>query len=289
MPDLEGYLKIWGAAQSGAVAASRLFEQMSPRARERAEELCPGLAGVLVGAFPYYAGEREGNLSLYSRGEDYHIAVKRLLAEAGAALRREYPRSRFVPLVDASPLPEVRAAELAGIGLVGEHGLIICPPYGSYVFLGCILTDLPLETPGRKSPPCIRCGRCAEACPSGALRWRDGAAVFDSALCLSGVSQRKGALTPEEERRLKTLPTVWGCDLCQNACPYNASPAVTAIDALAGRTETAPYLADLQREALEGLPEKAFREKYRNRAFSWHGKSPLIRNLGLHKEWEHKA
>ena len=289
MPDLAEYLKGWGAAESGALAAEDLFGFMSSRAKEKTEELCPGCAGILVGAFPYYAGETEGNLSVYSRGEDYHIVVKQLLREACAALLEEYPENRFVPLVDASPLPEVHAAGLAGIGFVGEHGLLICPPYGSYVFLGCVLTDMPQRGPSGGSSSCIRCGRCADACPSGALRWINGRAVFDPLRCLSRVSQQKGILAEGEEALLCRLPTVWGCDLCQNACPYNAAPAVTEIDALAGRMNAAPYLASLHIGDLENLSEEAFREKYGNRAFSWRGKSPLVRNLKLHKEWKKQA
>lgn len=284
MSDLAGYLKEFGAAESGTLSAECLDRFITPGARRKIENLCPGCAGILIGAFPYYAGERKGNLSVYSRGEDYHIAVKSLLTDACVSLGEKHPENRFLPLVDASPVPEVIAARLAGIGIAGEHGLIICPPYGSYVFLGCILTDLPLRSPAEQSLQCIRCGKCARACPSGALRWESGRAVFNSARCLSRLSQRRGILTKEEEKQLRNIPTVWGCDECQSACPYNRSPAVTALDALAGRTSRAPYIADLNVDRLEQMSEEEFQLQFGNRAFSWRGTSPLIRNLKLHKE-----
>ena len=182
---LDKWFAAAGAAAWGGVAFRRLLPFLSTGAREKVETLCPAPETVLVAAFPYYAGERPGNLSLYARGEDYHRVLTRRLNTVCDALRRKYPGESFVPAADNSPLPEREAAWLAGIGLRGKNGLLILPPYGTYVFLGTILT---------------------------------GAA-------LSELTQKKGALTEEETARLRVHPLIWGCDFCQRACPYNAAPA----------------------------------------------------------------
>ena len=137
---LDKWFAAAGAAAWGGVAFRRLLPFLSTGAREKVETLCPAPETVLVAAFPYYAGERPGNLSLYARGEDYHRVVTRRLNTVCDALRRKYPGESFVPAADNSPLPEREAAWLAGIGLRGKNGLLILPPYGTYVFLGTILT-----------------------------------------------------------------------------------------------------------------------------------------------------
>ena len=184
-----------GAAAWGGVAFRRLLPFLSPGALEKVEALCPRPRTVLAAAFPYYAGDRPGNLSLYARGRDYHAVVVGRLTPICEALEKKYPGESFFPAADSSPLPEREAAWLAGMGLRGANGLLILPPYGSYVFLGTILTGAALELPERPpAPDCPRCGACRRACPAGAL----GEGGPDASRCLSELTQKKGALTGEE-------------------------------------------------------------------------------------------
>lgn len=265
-----------GAAAWGGAAFRRLLPFLSTEALEKVEALCPRPRTVLAAAFPYYAGERPGNLSLYARGEDYHGVVVRRLNTVCEALAEQYPVESFFPSADNSPLPEREAAWLAGIGLRGASGLLILPPYGTYVFLGTILTGAALELPERPpAPDCPRCGACRAACPAGAM----GEGGPDVSRCLSELTQKKGALTGEEEARLKAHPLIWGCDFCQRACPYNAAPALSPLP------EFSTDLVDsLENPDLEGLTNRTFREKYGGRAFAWRGPSPLRRNLELKRE-----
>ena len=191
-------------------------------------------------------------------------------------LRRKYPGESFVPAADNSPLPEREAAWLAGIGLRGKNGLLILPPYGTYVFLGTILTGAALDVPERPAAPdCPDCGACRAACPAGAL----GEGGADVSRCLSELTQKKGALTEEETARLRVHPLIWGCDFCQRACPYNAAPARSPLP------EFSTSLVDaLENSDLEGLTNRTFRDKYGGRAFAWRGPGPLRRNLGLKEE-----
>ena len=144
--------KAAGAAAWGAASLGGLQPFLDETAREKIEALCPGAGTVLVAAFPYYAGDRPGNLSLYSRGEDYHRVLRRRLGQVCQALEARYPGHAFVPGADSSPVPELAAAVRSGVGRVGRNGLLFVPPYGSYVFLGTVLTDLEVP-PTAPAPP----------------------------------------------------------------------------------------------------------------------------------------
>lgn len=278
--DLQALFSQAGAAGWGCCAFRDLI--LPPENRKKAEALCPHPAGVFVAAFPYLTGSHPsaGNLSLYARGEDYHRVLLRRLTWAAEQLARRYPGHHFLPGSDASPLDERQCARLAGLGILGRHGLLILPPYGSWVFLGTILTDLALPSAPAPAPNCVDCGACIRACPTGALG-RDG---FDPDRCLSALTQRKGALSREEEALLKAHPLIWGCDCCQLACPYNRAPLCTPLPELAGETQELPYLASLSLSDLEGLTNRTFRERYGCRAFAWRGPGVLRRNLSLKNE-----
>lgn len=268
--------KAAGAAAWGAAACSGLppflgetrWAELAPKL----DALCPGAKTILVGAFPYYAGDAPGNLSLYCRGEDYHLVLRRRLQPVADALARAHPNCRFVPGADNNPVPELAAAELAGVGWRGRHGLRIVPPYGSYVFLGTILTDLELPQTGpAQGTLCgAHCRACQNACPTGAL----SDAGCDLTKCLSELTQQKGNLPPEVEARITDSPTAWGCDLCQKACPHNRRAALTPLPEFREDLLPSLTLADL-----DGLSNKAFRRQYAARAFSWRGIGPLKRNL----------
>ena len=269
--------KAAGAAAWGAADVSGLRPFLTRDAADRLETLCPGARTVLVAAFPYYAGTRPGNLALYCRGEDYHLVLRRRLEQVCQALRERYPGGRFLPGADSSPVPELAAAELAGVGSSGRHGLRIVPPYGSYLFLGTILTDVafPPGAPARESLCPEDCTACIRACPTGALT----ESGCDVSLCLSELTQKKGALTEVQREQIRRSPTIWGCDLCQRACPLNRDAALSPLPEFREN-----LLDSLNLEELEGMSNKAFRRKYADRAFSWRGVAPLLRNLRCRKE-----
>lgn len=268
--------KAAGAAAWGAAACSGLppflGEAVWAKLAPQLDALCPGARTILVGAFPYYAGDTPGNLSLYCRGEDYHLVLGRRLQTVVDALAQQHPDHRFIPGADNNPVPELAAAELAGVGWRGRHGLRIVPPYGSYVFLGTILTDLDVSQTG-PSPGTLcgaHCRACQKACPTGALTDTG----CDLSKCLSELTQKKGDLPPEAAAQIAHSPTAWGCDLCQRACPHNQNAALTPLPEFREDLMPSLTLADL-----DGLSNKAFRRQYAARAFSWRGIAPLKRNL----------
>lgn len=270
------FWKAAGAAAWGAASLGGLQSFLSPRAPSAIAGLCPNAGWVLVAAFPYFAGDTPGNLSLYCRGEDYHRVLTRRLGAVCDALTLRHPGHTFVPGADSSPIPESAAARLAGVGITGRHGLRIVPPYGTYVFLGTILTDwrpdCPIDPGSPACPP--GCRACEEACPTGALTQ----AGCDLTRCLSELTQKKGDLTVQESFWLRRSPTVWGCDVCQRACPYNRKAAFSPLPEFREN-----LICSLSSADLEGLSNKAFHRQYAHRAFAWRGIAPLRRNLALKK------
>jgi epoxyqueuosine reductase len=265
--DLNAAFTAAGAAAWGGVAYERLLPYMGEESREKAKALISNPAVVLTAAFPYFTGRTEGNLSVYARGADYHSVLRTRLNVICDFLNIKYPEYTFLAMTDSSPLPEREAAWLAGMGVRGDNRLFILPPYGSYVFLGTIFTDAPLslnQVP--PAPRCMACGQCRSACPTGALEGRG--------ICLSDLTQKKGVLTAEEEALLKDHPFIWGCDLCQTACPYNRSVKISPLPEF-----QADYLSDLTPEMLAGLTNKEFKKKFGHRAFAWRGPAVLRRNL----------
>lgn len=261
----------WGAVPYGEVA-----EAMDGEGHRRTEALCPCPQWVLTAAFPYYAGAEPGNLSLYARGMDYHSVVTGRLERVCTQLRAAFPGRTFVPGSDNSPLPERECAWRGGVGLRGLHGLVIVPPYGSYVFLGTILTDhaFALARP-KAAEGCGGCGACRRACPGGALR----GGAFDRERCLSHLTQKKGELSEGQAALVAGHDLIWGCDACQRVCPYNRLARKTAIAEFSGA-----LVQELDSGELEGLTNRGLRERYPDRAFTWRGSAVLRRNLELQKK-----
>ena len=140
------------------------FEPLRPQILEcRAKERLPADAkSIFVALFPYAMEEaayQGGNLSRYAAVGDYHEIVPQYLKRAVSALEQAFPEEAFVPFTDNSPIPEVRAAALAGLGRIGQNGLLIHERYGSWVFIGEIVTTLPIDAPPHQIRPCIGCGR----------------------------------------------------------------------------------------------------------------------------------
>lgn len=225
-----------------------------------AVRLPEGAQTVIVALFPYRYPDRPGrNLSRYACVPDYHEAAGGLLRAAAQQMARQFPSYCFEAFIDNSPLPEVEAACRAGLGVRGDHGLLIHRQFGSYVFIGEIVTDAPLPVRDREPAVCPHCGACAAACPSGCVGG-------DRERCLSRVSQRKGELTGREQDLLRRGGLVWGCDICQEACPLNAVARIHPHPVLAPYR---PRLADEDLECLEG------------KAYGWRGKAVLQRNLTI--------
>ena len=226
-----------------------------------AARLPANAARVLVMLFPYrFTDSGARNLSRYACVPDYHIAAGDWLRETAQELAAALPDWKFEPFIDNSPIPEVKAAALAGLGCIGDNGLLLHPQYGSWVFIGTIVTDAPLPCSSAALRYCPHCGRCAAACPGGCLP------QGDRSTCLSAVSQRKGTLTPEEQARLRRNGLAWGCDTCQEVCPLNADTLCTPHPCFS---------------AYRPLLTKADTAELSGKAYGWRGAAVPLRNLQI--------
>ncbi|MCR4719908.1 MAG: DUF1730 domain-containing protein [Firmicutes bacterium] len=219
---------------------------------------------AIVCAFNYYAGEERGNLSRYAQGEDYHLTVMRKMKPIAEELVKNGFSAKM--FADTGFLNERLLAVLSGIAFIGRNRMAISPKFGSYFFVGYIITDCDMEKDNKTAEKCAECGRCEKACPLGALK--NG---FCEEKCLSYITQKKGDLSKEEENAIIKANTIWGCDICQEVCPHNKSIPVTDI---------AEFMENriINLEIDENISNKQFEKLYKNRAFSWRGKGVIIRN-----------
>ncbi len=233
------------------------------RARRRIPE---GACSVIVLAFPYYTGEHSPkNISRYAMIPDYHLVAGEYLRRICEHLRELFPSNHFEGFVDNSPLREVSCGQAAGLGVIGDNGLLIHPTYGSYLFLGEIVTDLPLVPNQPMGTGCLHCGACRRACPQGALQ---NNCSVELSLCRSHISQKKGELTPEEQEQLIQGGLIWGCDICNDVCPMNRNVTLTPIPEFL--ESLVPYLNEEQVLALLD-----------RRAYNYRGKKTILRNYFL--------
>lgn len=183
---------------------------------------------ILCCLFPYYSAilEENRNISYYACVDDYHNVAGDMLKTVCKRLTDIYKENKFISFVDNSPVDEVNVASKAGLGVVGSNSLLINEDYGSYVFIGCIITDMHIDAVEADAKRCIRCDICKKMCPSNAISDHG----VDKQRCLSYVTQKKGELTQDEQWLMKTTGIVWGCDICQQVCPMNKDKKETYIN-----------------------------------------------------------
>ena len=229
---------------------------------------------IIVCAFPYYAGDfDECNLSKYCCGEDYHIVVKNFLQKICDYLSDNISDFEYKYFADNGPLVDRYLAYLSGIGYFGINNNIIIDEYGSYVFIGYIMTnyEFKIDTPIDKT--CIKCGKCVKYCPGNALL---GNYEMNPKRCLSYITQKKGELEEEEINILKENRKIFGCDICQDVCPHNKNIPLTNINKFKDN-----IISKLDKEEIDEISNKEFKRRYGSRAFSWRGKSIIKRNIDL--------
>ncbi|MBS5137803.1 MAG: epoxyqueuosine reductase [Clostridium sp.] len=245
------------------------FEQILPCLECRAKQRIPqDAASVLVCLFPYYTGEhKERNISRYAMVTDYHMIAGEYLNRFCKALQEVFPQNQFEPFTDNSPIREVSAAFHAGLGRRGKNGLILHPKYGSYVFIGEVVTDLVLQPDQTLNPgECIGCRKCQNVCPQGALQ-SDGSVCLER--CRSHITQKKGELTDWEIGQIQDGGLIWGCDICNDVCPMNQEAKVlTPVPEFLEST-----VAVLDAQIAERL--------LKTRAYNYRGKKTILRNIQL--------
>jgi epoxyqueuosine reductase len=192
------------------------------------------------------AANERANISVYARGRDYHDVMKpRLKALARWFAARTGGEVKV--FVDTAPLMEKPLAMQAGLGWQGKHTNLVSRQFGSWLFLGVILTDLDLTPDGAEADHCGECRRCLDICPTRAF---PAPYTLDARRCISYLTiEHKAPIPPEFRAAIGNR--IYGCDDCLAACPWNKFASLAREQRLAARPELAmPRLADLAR--LEG-------------------------------------
>lgn len=201
-------------------------------------------------------GDTLGWISRYAWGDDYHDVMRTRLEEVDRRLQAASPCQTRI-CVDTAPLLERPLARAAGLGWIGKNTCLINQERGSWFFLGELLLSLPLE-PGTPLPDrCGTCTRCIDACPTEALvptGHEDPAWELDARLCIAYLTIELKGEIPEPLRQ-QMGRQVFGCDICQDVCPWNRRAAITTDPPWQPRREPPPLaeLASLSREEFRAL------------------------------------
>lgn len=228
--------------------------------------------------FPYNELEDDkvdNGFSIYTKRVDYHRVVKSYLGRICEYI--ESLGGEAMSFVDSNTLPERYIAYLAGNGFIGKNNMLITKKYGSYVFLGEIITDLEIECIEERSidelilyNECGECMRCIGECPTKSINKNRS----NPNICLSYITQKKD-ISDQEIRLLKG--NVFGCDFCQLKCPYNEQIKLSPIKEFM-------ILEYMNEEAYTyaTMDNKYFKEKVMKTSCGWRGKNVIRRNAIIH-------
>jgi epoxyqueuosine reductase len=235
--------------------------------------VCVGLQYDTPHPYSTAAPPDRGWISRYAWGDDYHDVTKAVLDRVVGRLRAEAGPFEARVYVDTGPIAEKAWAAAAGLASWGKNGCLLHPEHGSWFFLGEIVTDLDLPADAPRPDLCGSCTACLEACPTGALV---APYVLDATRCISYLTiEVKGAIP--EERREGVGRHVFGCDVCQDVCPWNRRRRHRGGPAFEPRPgAAAPDLA-----GLAALDDDAFRRRFRGSPVRRAKRRGLLRNVAL--------
>lgn len=304
MPSLSANIKRFardiGIDKIGIVAAEALIEERrhfdewldrgfhgemawmarEPEKRTDPRVLFPGAKSVIVVAVNYYTPHQHGEtgkISRYAWGDDYHDVVGEKLRELFAFIEAEEPNVNGKVCVDTSPFMDKAWAVRGGLGWLGKHSNIITKELGSWVFIGSIILDIELDYDVETvDDHCGTCTACLDACPTGAIV---EPYVVDSRKCISYATI---------ELRDETLPSaiaenldgwLYGCDICQDVCPWNRFEQPT----LEARFEPRNDETSLDRDAIAEMDHETYIERFRRSAIKRTKLTGLKRNAAALK------
>ncbi|MCO6431716.1 MAG: tRNA epoxyqueuosine(34) reductase QueG [Deltaproteobacteria bacterium] len=235
--------------------------------------------GPLGGSRP----EGHGRVARYAWGRDYHRVLKRKLKALMMELQKLVPHElTYRIFADAVPLLERAFAERAGLGFIGKNSMLIQPGAGSYFFIGEVVTNLPIEeeSPNSSRGSCGECTRCITSCPTNAIVWDR---VVDARKCISYLTiEKRGSLSHWEREAIGEW--VFGCDLCQEVCPFNhiahkGRRSINILSEFNAEEGCGPFLSlDL---VLSIRTSEEFTKRFAGTPLMRPGRSGLLRNASI--------
>ncbi|MFG3434160.1 tRNA epoxyqueuosine(34) reductase QueG [Lysinibacillus fusiformis] len=217
-------------------------------------------------------GARRGIFCRASWGVDYHTAIRERLKLLSAWLEERVEGVRIESMVDTGALVDRAVAERAGIGWSGKNCSIITPEFGSYVYLGELITNIPFSPDKPMEDECGECRLCLDVCPTGALIQ---GGQLDAQRCIAFLTQTKGTLPDEFRSHIGNR--LYGCDTCQTVCPKNKGK----INWIHEEFMPDPELAKPLLTPLLTISNREFKAKFGHVSGSWRGKKPIQRNAIL--------
>jgi epoxyqueuosine reductase len=255
----------------GMAGEMRYLTDRRAEVRRDPRSLLAGVRSVICVGKLYNTGEADPHVSRYARGRDYHQVMREGLGRMMAILTAVEPFEHKI-CVDTAPLLERSFARQAGLGWIGRNTCLINEPLGSWFFLGEALTTLEFDSPA--APPPDRCGsctRCIEACPTQALVPEGDGWTLDSRRCISYLTiELRGAIPEEQRAGLGQL--IFGCDICQEVCPWNSrAPVLPEPSTVSGG----------RLEELAALSREEFRDRFAHTPVERARYLGLLRNVAV--------
>ena len=259
-------------------AGDMSYMRRHEEARRDPSSILQDVRSVLMVGMNYYNGQPTldpvGRVARYAQGADYHDVLRQRLNELLDWVQHEVPGVHGRGVVDTAPLLERDFARRAGLGWFGKNTMLLNKRLGSFFFIGALLLDLELQPdPVHETSHCGTCTACLDACPTAAF---PEPGVLDARRCISYLTIELKGPIPEELRE-PLGDWLFGCDICQDVCPWNRKAPPAAEPALGPR----PDLMAIDLVDLLGLSEEEFRTCFRGTALMRSKRRGLLRNAAI--------
>jgi epoxyqueuosine reductase len=277
--EADGFERLEAWLEKGFAGEMKYMERHA-EARRHPASVLPEVRSVVMVGMNYYgngaedASPRTGRVARYARGADYHDVLRARLNQLLDWVKKERPACRGRGVVDTAPLLERDFARRAGLGWFGKNTMLLNKRLGSYFFLGALLLDLELEPDApHVAQHCGTCTACLDACPTQAFV---GAGQLDARRCISYLTiEHRGTI--DAGLREGVGDWLFGCDVCQEVCPWNGKAVETAEPAFRGRRD----LEAIDLVELLSLSEEDFRRRFEGTALMRSKRRGLLRNAAL--------
>ncbi len=265
------------------------MEWMERSVDKRADvrHVLPNARSVVSLALNYFSPVQQsddarcGKISRYAWGDDYHVVMTSRIQTLVDCIKQERPGLQVKSYVDTGPVMDKAWAVRAGIGWLGKHTNVIAKEYGSWVFLGEIILDQELEYDEPMADFCGTCSACIEACPTGAIVQPY---LLDSTKCISYLTiEHKGEIPDTLKPKFENW--VYGCDICQDVCPWNRFQRPTSEQAFFPRIENiGPKLSELEHITSEEFARRFWRSPIKRTK-----REGLVRNANAVQEGRERS
>ena len=249
-------------------------ERLDPR------KLVPGAKSVISVVLNYFPDKEQRadapKISKYAYGRDYHKVIRGKLKRMLLCIQDEIGEVSGRGFVDSAPVMDRAWARKSGLGWIGKHSLLLSKDSGSFFFIGALIVDIELEPDGPTTDHCGSCTACIDACPTSAIV---APMVVDSNKCISYLTiEYKGALPSEYQEKMEDW--VYGCDICQDVCPWNRFSKPYSEDDFNIRD----YIQNNDWETWEEITHELWEEITKGSAMRRVGFENFKRNLGFIKK-----